>query len=297
MIDIDTRLAERLVGEQFPDWADLPIRPVETDGVDNRTFRLGDAMLVRLPSAEDYAAQVDKEQHWLPKLAPFLSYPVPLPLGLGRPGCGYPWPWSVYRWLDGESALAEPSVDLERLAVDLARFLTGLQAIDTTGGPPAGEHNFHRGGSLGVYNAEIRSAISALSDELDAAAIADVWDAALAADWRGHPVWVHGDVAAGNLLVKDSRLCAVIDFGCLGVGDPACDLVVAWTLFDHDSRERFRTALGLDAATWRRAQGWALWKALITLVQHQKGDAAQVAEQHRVLKQVLDDHAVAASTT
>ena len=253
-------------------------------------------MLVRLPNAEAYTSQVDKEQHWLPKLAPHLPLPIPVPLGLGRPGCGYPWPWSVYRWLDGEPVLGKRSVDPARLAVDLARFLTSLQAIDITGGPSAGEHNFHRGGSLRIYDAETRSAVSTLTDEIDTAAVADVWNAALAADWQGHPVWVHGDVAAGNLLVKEGRLCAVIDFGCLGVGDPACDLVVAWTLFDHDSRERFGTVLGLDAATWARARGWALWKALITLVQHREDDAVQVAEQHRVLRQVMEDHSAASAT-
>lgn len=285
--DIDAELVERLIAAQFPQWVDLPIMPVRPGGWDNRTFRLGADMSVRLPSAAAYAAQVNKEQRWLPRLAPFLPLPIPVPLAMGRPAEGYPWPWSVYRWLDGKPAAVGRITDLRQCATALAEFLVALQRIDPSGGPPPGSHNFFRGGPLTVYDGETRRAIAALAGTIDAAAATAVWEAALAATWRGAPVWVHGDVAAGNLLVEGGRLSAVIDFGCSAVGDPACDLAIAWTLFAGGSREAFRAALPLDAATWARGRGWTLWKALITLADPRTPDAD---ESRRVLAAVLADH-------
>lgn len=263
-MSIDAGLVRRLIAAQFPQWADLPVEKVEPGGWDNRTFRLGAAMSVRLPSAKRYAAQVEKEQAWLPRLAPQLPLPIPAPVAMGRPGEGYDWPWSVCRWIEGTPASDSDGLDLTRLALDLAGFLSALQAADADGGPAAGAHSFHRGGDLRVYDAETRAAIAALGDRIDPAAAMAVWEAGLAAAWAGPPVWVHGDVAAGNLLVdRAGRLCAVIDFGCCAVGDPACDLAVAWTLFAGDSRAAFRAALPLDAGTWARGRAWCLWKALI----------------------------------
>jgi aminoglycoside phosphotransferase (APT) family kinase protein len=264
-VRIDEALVRRLVAAQFPAWAELPVVPVEPGGWDNRTFRLGEAMAVRLPSAAHYAAQVEKEQRWLPRLAPQLPLPIPAPLALGAPGAGYPWPWSVLRWLEGEDAASARAVDLARLAAALGGFLAALQRIDAAGAPPPGPHSFWRGGPLAVYADEARDAIHTLAGELDAHAAGAVLDAALASTWRGAPVWVHGDVAASNLLVRDGRLAAVIDFGCAAAGDPACDLAIAWTLFAGESRAAFRAALPLDAATWSRGRGWALWKAALTL--------------------------------
>ncbi len=156
-VAIDVSLVGRLVAAQFPQWADLPIRPVEFDGWDNRTFRLGKVMSVRLPSAGGYAAQVDKEHRWLPRLGPHLPLPIPVPLAKGEPGEGYPWPWSVYGWLDGEHATLKRIADLHGFASALAGFLVALQRIDPTGGPAPGPHNFFRGGPLTVYDAETRS--------------------------------------------------------------------------------------------------------------------------------------------
>ncbi len=270
---IDVPLVRRLVTEQFPQWADLPVRPVAVGGNDNRTFHLGDAMTVRLPSAEGYVASVAKEQRWLPVLAPHLPVPIPAPLGQGRPGAGYPWPWSVNRWLDGTTAGPDTVADLAAFAVDLAGFLIALQGVDTGGEPAAGRHSFWRGAALDHYDDETRKAIAALDGRIDGAAATAEWDAALAARWHGRPVWFHGDVASGNILVRDGRLAAVIDFGTSGVGDPACDLVIAWTFLDVPARDAFRTALGVDDATWQRGRGWALWKALITYDHH--ADAAR----------------------
>ena len=262
-IPFDAALVRRLVAAQFPQWAHLPVRPVIFGGKNNTTFHLGEEMSVRLPRARHYVAQVEKEQAWLPRLAPHLPLPIPEPVGLGRAGEGYPWPWSVYRWIEGETADRADIPDLPQFARDLAGFLTALQAIDVADGPVAGQHNFFRGGPLATYDDQTRQAIVDLGDSIDGGAALAVWEQALAAEWTHPPVWLHGDVAAGNLLVKDGRLSAVIDFGILGVGDPACDLAIAWTLLHGPARAAFGEALPLDAATWARGRGWTIWKALI----------------------------------
>lgn len=289
-LDIDVALVERLIATQFPQWSHLPIRPVEAGGWDNRTFHLGEEMSVRLPSAERYRLQVEKEHRWLPRLAPLLPLSIPVPLAMGVPAQGYPWQWSVYRWLEGQVATVEGIVDLTRFATELGQFLVALQRIDATGGPPPGPHNFYRGGSLTVYDAESRRAIATLDGMIDTEAATRVWEVALNAPWHGPSVWLHGDVAAGNLLVSEGRLCAVIDFGSSGVGDPACDLAIAWTLFGEESREAFRAALPLDNDTWARGRGWALWKALITLAEYRSTDAARASEAQRVIDEVVADH-------
>ncbi|MGI8912125.1 MAG: aminoglycoside phosphotransferase family protein [Rubrobacteraceae bacterium] len=289
-VNIDVSLVRRLVGTQFPQWADLPIEPVEVGGVDNRTFHLGAHMTVRLPSAAAYALQVEKEHQWLLKLAPLLPLSIPVPLAKGAPAEGYPWRWSVYRWLEGETATIEGIADLCQFATALARFLIALRRIDPAGGPPPGRHNFFRSGSLTVYDAETRQAIAALDGRIDAHAASAAWEAALETKWRGPAVWFHGDVAAGNLLVEGGRLSAVIDFGTSGVGDPACDLAIAWTLFGGESRDAFRAALKLDDATWVRGRGWTLWKTLITLAEHIDTNPPEAEKARRVLDEVLADH-------
>ena len=288
--DIDVALVERLISVQFPWWAHLPITPAAPQGWDNKTFRLGATMSVRLPSAESYRAQVEKEHRWLPRLAPHLPLPIPVPLAKGAPGEGYPFPWSVYRWLEGEPAATGRIADLPEFATELALFLSALQRIDPAGGPTPGRHNFFRGGPLAVYDAETLQAIAALEGRIDADAATAAWEAALAATWQGPPVWFHGDVASGNLLVEGGRLSAVIDFGISGVGDPSCDLAIAWTFFEGESREAFRALLRPDDATWARGRGWALWKALITLAEHIDTDPSEAGHSRYVIDEVLADH-------
>ncbi|MFF2053279.1 aminoglycoside phosphotransferase family protein [Leifsonia sp. NPDC058194] len=265
---IDAALVRRLVDAQFPHWRSLPVRPVDHDGWDNRTFRLGDDLSVRLPSATGYAAQVAKEQEWLPRLAPLLTLPIPQPVAVGVPDERYPFPWSVYRWLPGRPlVLAREDVDADvddvTLAREIGEFLVALRGVDATDGPVPGAHNFFRGDPPAVYGDEALAAIALLGD--DAPRARGIWERAIGSRWEAAPVWFHGDVAEGNLLVRDGRLSAVIDFGTSGVGDPACDLVPAWTLFDGAARAAFRDAVALDPDTWARAAGWALWKAAITL--------------------------------
>ena len=264
--DITSDLVSALVAEQFPQWAGLPIRPVEVDGIDNSTFRLGDTMSVRLPSSDAYLEQVDKEHRWLPVLGPQLPLPIPRPLAKGVPGCGFPRPWSVYQWLDGEPVTPANIGDTVRFATDLAGFLAVLYTIDPAEGPGPGTHNFFRGGPLEHYADETQQALEALRGHIDTELAAAIWRAALASTWAAAPVWFHGDAQPGNLLVRDGRLAAVIDFGTAGTGDPACDTTIAWTFLSGDARRAFRAGLPVDEATWARGRGWAIWKAMIVLV-------------------------------
>ena len=274
---ITPALVSGLIADQFPRWSRLPVVPVELDGWDNTTFRLGDALSVRLPSDDSYVPQVAKEQRWLPSLAPQLPLPIPRPVAQGMPGNGFPRPWSVYGWLEGEPASVDRIADLERFAADLAGFLVALYGVDPTGGPPAGEHSFFRGGPLTTYDAQTRETLSTLEGRIDTVAAEAVWDEALDAPWRGRAVWVHGDVTAANLLVADGELSAVLDFGCAAVGDPACDLAIAWTFFDDESRPAFQRALRPDEGTWARGRGWALWKALITHARLAPGEEDRIS--------------------
>lgn len=261
---VGPEVVRRLVAGQFPHWAHLPVRPVPVGGWDNQTFRLGGHLSVRLPTAREYALAVDKEHRWLPVFAPRVPLAVPQPVARGVPGEGFGFDWSVYRWIDGEPAGTGTVGDLTAFAQSLAGFLVALRGVDPAGGPEPGLHNWFRGGPLLAYDSQVRRAVRSLGPPALRHTVTEIWEAGLAAAWNGRPVWFHGDVAAGNLLVRDGVLSAVIDFGTCGVGDPACDLAIAWTMFRGASRDAFRAGLGVDAGTWARGRAWALWKALIT---------------------------------
>lgn len=290
IVSIDVSLVQRLIATQFPEWADLPVKPVEFSGWDNRTFHLGEHMTVRLPSSEKYSQQVEKEQFWLPKLAPQLPLLIPTPLAMGKPGEGYPCHWSIYRWIDGNTASIERIADLSQFATALAGFLVAVQRCDATDGPLAGQHNFYRGGELAVYDSETRQAIAMLGNKIDTDVVTEVWNTALASTWNKSPVWVHGDVAIGNLLVDKGKLCAVIDFGQLCIGDPACDLAITWTFFKGKSRDAFRAAIPLDSATWARAYGWTMWKALIIYAGLPGTNSLEVRRSKQIIDEILADY-------
>jgi aminoglycoside phosphotransferase (APT) family kinase protein len=270
---VPPEVVRRLVDTQFPELRSLPIEPVALDGWDNTTYRLGDRLSVRLPNADAYVPQVEKEHRWLPVLARGLPLSVPEPVAIGAPSDEFPRPWSIRRWIEGEPA-ATTSADRRRLAQRLGEFVRALQQIDAGTGPLAGAHSFFRGGPLNVYDQETREAMLTLGAVIDGRAVAETWQKALASSWEQPPVWVHGDLAPSNLIARDGELVAVIDFGCAAVGDPACDLVVAWTFLESAERNLFRSEIALDDDTWDRARGWALWKALRVLVHEAMGEGA-----------------------
>jgi len=290
-VHTDAALVRGLVAAQFPHWAELPIEPVPSAGTDNTIYRLGSEMAVRLPRRHDNTEQLDKERRWLPRLAPLLPLAVPVPLAVGEPADGYPFMWSVCTWLEGETATAERISDPGRAATDLARFIAALQRIDPAGGPPPRQHNSFRGVPLASRDESTRAAISALAGSIDVDAVTAAWDTALSApEWRHAPVWIHGDLDSRNLLVAEGRLSAVIDFGCLGVGDPAYDVMVAWKMFGGQTRDAFKAELAVDEATWARGRGLALSQALIALAYYTlETNPVLVREAQRWMPEVLAD--------
>lgn len=278
---IDESLARRLVDAQFPQWAELPLRRLDPAGSDHVIYRLGDELSVRLPRHPGAIGQAEAELEWLPRLAPHLPLAVPVPVAVGEPGFGYPWRWAVSRWLDGTVATVEDLAESPAAARQLAGFLTALQAIPTTGAPA-------RKDSLAGRDDETREAIAAVADDFDAAALLRVWEAALAAPaWDRDPVWVHGDFHTGNLLTTGGRLTAVIDFGGTGAGDPAADLMVAFSLLSPPTRELFRSALAVDDATWARGRGWALTGAVVAHQAYAATEPRVAAQTRRQLSAVL----------
>jgi aminoglycoside phosphotransferase (APT) family kinase protein len=286
-IPMDDDLVRRLIDGQFPQWAGLTIKRFPSGGTVNAMYRLGDDMVVRLPLTKGGAGDVSLERDWLPRLAPLVPTHIPEVLGDGAPVEEYPWPWSVYRWLAGENpepgALSEPVL----LAKDLAEFVAAMRSITLPGAPQA-----HRGGPLASLDADTRSAIEELRgiahEGVDCDAATAVWEEALRAPgWNGPPVWLHADLMPGNLLVEDGRLTSVIDFGCVGVGDPACDLFPAWNLLPADARDVFREALSVDSATWTRGRGRTLSQALIALPYYRETNPAMAGNARHVIRTVL----------
>jgi aminoglycoside phosphotransferase (APT) family kinase protein len=289
MHPIDDDLVRRLIAGQFPQWAGLPLQRWPSGGTVNAMYRLGDHMVVRLPLVQGGADDVSMEQGWLPRLAPHLPTRIPEVLGAGQPAEGYPWPWSVYRWLAGkhpeEGALSEPVL----LAEDLAEFVAAMRSLTLPGAPKA-----HRGGPVASLDVETRAAIEELhgipQEGVDCDAATAVWDETLQAPgWDGPPVWLHADLMPGNLLMDGGRLASVIDFGCAGVGDPACDLLPAWNLLPGDAREVFREALAVDDATWIRGRGRTLSQALIALPYYRRTNPAMAYNARHVIRAVLDE--------
>lgn len=284
----DVTLVRQLLAGQFPHWAALPLTPVSSAGTDHTIFRLGDALSVRLPRVASAAGQVRKEHQWLPRLAPELPLHLPLPLSLGAPAQGYPWNWSVCEWVEGDPWTIGSVADACDAAAALASFVGALRRIDPTGGPPPGEHNFHRGVPLSTRDTETRAAIAALRGLVDVDAITAAWESALAAPPpRGSPTWIHGDLQPANLVVANGRISGVIDFGGLAVGDPACDLMVAWTTLDQDAREVFRDLLAVDNADWARGRGWALSFGVIALPCYRRSNPVLAGIAEKTIRQSL----------
>ena len=286
-IDTDVTLVRRLLAGQFPQWADLAIDPVVSYGTDHDIYRLGEDLAARLPRIGWATAQTAKEAKWLPKLAPHLPLAVPVHLAMGHPANGYPFEWAVYRWLPGENANGTID-DLDQAAADLAAFVNALRKVDATGAHP--RPPLARGAPLAELDEQVRQSIAQLGDRIDGEATLLSWEESLNASRRdGEEVWVHGDLLPGNLLVVDGRLSAVIDWGGLNVGDPACDLQPAWNLFSGESRMRYRAELQVDDASWLRGRGWALYQAVSALPYYWYTNPGMIRQASHSLAQVLAD--------
>ena len=280
-------IARKAIGKQFPEYAGLPITDVGKQGHDNRTYRLGPDMLVRMPTDEDYALKVPEEQRILPQLARHLTISIPAPIKIGRPSSDYPYPFSIYKWLPGRSInlLTTTEQEKEQLAFDLAKFLKELQAITDIEGLEPGQHNYWRGAHVSVYDKGAREQIAKVAHLIDTNKALNLWEKACATKWDKRPVWIHGDFAIGNMLMDGGKLSGVIDFGGIAVGDPACDLVIAWTYLSGRARDIFMKEMDLDQDTWTRARAWALWKATFELCR--ATDGADCDMQKRIIDDLL----------
>jgi aminoglycoside phosphotransferase (APT) family kinase protein len=286
-IETDVTLVRRLLADQFPQWAELPVDPVESYGTDHDIYRLGDRLAARLPRIGWATRQAAKEREWLPNLAPHLPLDLPVQVTMGHPDDRYPFDWSIYQWLPGENANSTID-DLDTAAVDLAAFVRALHRVDTAGAHP--RLPGARGAPLAELDASVRRSIEQLGNRIDGTASIRSWEESLEApEWDGDEVWVHGDLLPGNLLVVDGRLSAVIDWGGLNVGDPACDLQPAWNMFGGESRRRFRTELDVDDATWLRGRGWAFAQAVWALPYYWDTNPGMIRQATHALAQVLAD--------
>jgi len=284
-VHTDASLVERLVMSQFPQWSGLPVARVSSAGTDNALYRLGDDLVVRMPRIDWATAELPSRSEWLGVLAPHLPVTVPVPLAVGDPQFGYPWRWSIYPWLAGTNPEVGQLDNPEQLGADLASFIAALQAIDPSGGPAAN----YRGGLLRDRDEPTRKALVELGERVDQSAVLGAWDEALALPGsQEEPVWLHGDLSPGNLLLVDGRLSAVIDF-TPGVGLPDCELIVAWNLLPEAGRAVLRSELGIADDAWARGKGWALTIALLQLPYYWDTNPALADNARHVIDQVLGD--------
>ena len=256
-LELDEALVRGLLAEQFPEWVGLAVRRIEPSGTVNAIFQLGDELSVRLPRRQGPTEPGSVELDWLPTLATLVPVEVPVPVAQGRPSDSYPWFWEVHTWLEGETMPVE-AIDEIQAARDLAALVAALQRVDPAGAPPG----------RGIPLAERAEQMAWWFDRFDGDPGARTeWErvVATAPQWDGPPVWHHGDIDCRNWLIQDRRISGVIDWGAMGVGDPACDVMVAWKLHSAAARDAFREALPTDDATWERARGWAVSQAVAAL--------------------------------
>lgn len=284
-VEIDTELVRTLIASQFAQWNNLPIQPIETSGTNNALFKLGDHLVVRLPRIPSAVKHIDRERTWLPKLASHLSVAIPVPHGLGKPDQGFTWPWTVYSFLEGNNPLEGAIEAPNELAQDLASFISELHKIPVDKDAPAAR----RGKPLNTQNVQVQQALKELEDVIDIEAAAAIWQKCLAQEeWQKDPVWVHGDLMPGNLLIKENRLSGVCDFEGVGVGDPACDLISAWDVLPASVRQTFKEAVNVDEATWERGKGWAFSMALIQLPYYKDTNLVMAANARYTIDAVLN---------
>lgn len=283
--DINIEVVGRLIGEQFPKLAGLPIRPIRSTGTVNVIFRIGDHLYARLPRMEQWAEELEKEWEWLPRLARHISLRIPEPVALGEPSSTYPFRWAIYQWIDGAPYSDRSVADEREAAKDLAEFVMQLRSVKPDAGAPRGGRR-----PLRELDARTREAIEAARGFIDGDAALDTWERALEAPaWDGDPVWIHADLLRPNLLVHGGRLAAVIDFGSAGVGDPAADVIAAWSVFNRSGRSTFRRILGTDDGMWNRARGYALHQAALIIPYYRETNPEFAALARRTIEEIIAD--------
>ncbi len=280
-IVLEDSAVRSLLSRVAPQWADLPVQRLVSSGTDNVIYRLGVKLLLRLPRREAAADLIAKELDWLPRFAD-LPLDVPRLRFRGTIDFGWKSDFGIFDWMEGDIASPRNIADPLAAALALANFLNALHLVETEGAPPAGEGNHRRGVALDALSSVTLPAIDILADEIDADAAIRLWKRACATVHRGPPVWLHGDLKADNLIARNGRLTGVLDWGLCAVGDPAADYAAAWTWVDPSARAAFRHACGIGDADWLRAEGWALYAAVIALSYYRGGRNEALCEQSRL---------------
>jgi aminoglycoside phosphotransferase (APT) family kinase protein len=287
-LDIDERLVRGLLERQFARWAGLPLERVPSDGTVNAIFRLGDDKSVRLPLVDHATRDLERELRWLPLFASHTPIEVPAVVAVGHPDDRYPYRWAVLRWLPGRTWDQAAVGDERRAAEDLAGFVLAVRALDPADGPRSDAGG--RGAPVRHRDELVREAIELVFHDFRPEELTEAWERSLEApDWAGPPTWLHADLLPGNVLVADGRIAGILDFGAVCVGDPACDVMPAWTLFSPSARAAYRRALAVDDAMWLRARGWALSIGLIALPYYRESNPGFADVARRIIRAVLDD--------
>jgi aminoglycoside phosphotransferase (APT) family kinase protein len=282
---VEDETVRRLLAAQLPEWASLPLRRLPPVGTDNQLFRLGDDLLLRFPRIHWAADSAEWEHTWLPRLAPYSPVEVPAPVALGEPGEGYPWHWTVVPWIEGETPTPE-TFDPGEWGESLGRFVRAVRDAPGMDAPVTTEG---RGAPLANLDEWVRTWTERADASLvDHDAVLALWEDALSAPaWDGEPCWFHGDLHEGNLLVRDGRLVAVIDWGAAGRGDPAIELNALWGYVPDEAVDAYRAAVGLDEASYRRARGFALAPAISGLTYYRDTAPAMAADSVETVRRLV----------
>lgn len=279
-------LVRGMVDSQFPQWAGLPLGRVQSSGTVHAIYRLGSDLAVRLPRAAEFTPALEREATLLPVLGPALPLAIPELVAVGVPTEDYPSTWSILRWIDGAPMAGTSVDDPESAAERLGAFVEALRSIEVAGEPSTNQ----RGRPLAASDEWTRASIAAVAGEFDPVVLTARWESALAVpSWDGATTWIHGDLLPGNLLIRDGDLTAVIDFGECAVGNPTCDLVAGWWVFEGSSRDVFRRASGADWDSWNRARGWALSGAVGALAYYARTNPEFSDQARRTIRSVIAD--------
>ena len=283
-LDVNLSFVRDLINEQFPEYSLLPITPVSSIGTVNHVYRLGQELYIRLPRVKEWA-DIEKEWRWIPYLAPHLKLQIPEPVALGKPNASYPVNWAIYKWIEGNNYSEELIHDEREVAKDLANFVNEMHSVDVPDDAP-------KAGRLPLLELNKRTieCIVEADDIQDRDKVLAAWeDSCKASVWNGHSVWIHADLLRTNLLVHSGRLSAVIDFGGVGIGDPAFDLIPAWSIFNFEGRKIFKNSINADKDTWLRARGYALHQAVLIIPYYRVTNPQFVIQAKRTLVEILAD--------
>lgn len=285
-VNINNKIVRQLLTQQFPEFTHLKLESVYPEGTDNKLYKLGDDKVIRMPRMERSAINIKKESQWLSQLVPLLPIAIPEPLAQGQPSINYPFPWLICQWLEGRNPDKENELNYDQAAVDLGNFIVSMQKINFPDAPACS-----RGQPLSTRDQETRKSIKLLDNTFNIGLLTKIWESLLTTPkWQGRPTWIHGDLHPGNLLSQSGRITAVVDFGSVGVGDPACDLMAAWTLLTTETRENFRTIIQADDPTWRRGCGWALHFGIVAYPYYKDTNPTLADIAKRTLSEVLVDY-------